>query len=71
MSIAHGNTQTIKETMQLGIVSSEIYQSRAFLLDKVLDGIVVVALVLASENKHHLGLHALKGIPTGIHISCL
>ena len=56
---------------ELAIVLAHEDQRMAFGLDQLVDLAIVVALVLAAEDKHRRRCHALQCIPTRIDISGL
>ena len=71
VGVAHGDAQSVEVVVQFLVVGTQIDQCRALLLDERLDGAVVVALVLAAHNEHHLGLHRVESIPAGIYVGSL
>ena len=66
--VANRNAHSVEEVVQFAVVGSEKYQTFAFFLYQFLDGIVVVALVLAANDEDDRSGHAFECIPAGIHV---
>jgi len=58
----------VEEAMQFGVVGSQVNQCTAFVQHQILDFCVVIAFVLPADDEYGGGVHALQGIPAGIHV---
>ena len=60
VGISHRQPEAVKAVVELGVVGSEIYYCRAFLLDEWCYCGIVVPLVLASHDEHGRAFHGLQ-----------
>ena len=71
MCVGNRNSHAIKEIMKFFVVCSKIYKSGTFLLDQILNLVIVVTLVLTANDKNCRCPHAFQCIPARIYICCL
>ena len=71
MSVAYGYAHLAEEFVQLGVVGTEEYECATLLLYEFLYLVVVVALVLATDDEHGRGLHAFERIPACVDVGGL
>ena len=71
VGVANRNAQGVEVVVQLLVVGSEIYDTCTLLLYQVLDLVIIVALVLTTDDEDGRGCHALQSVPASIHIGSL
>ena len=68
VSIAYLHALVVEEVVQLCVVGTEEYECLTLLLHKVEYLVIVVALVLTTDDEDSRCLHALKRIPASVYI---